>query len=163
MIMCLVHEDERGAASGITAALWRLPNALSTSVGGFLMGAGFLAYPFFIASLLYTVSIVLFWTFFKKAKMPEAVPVYKEYVAKLNLRIIPVPALEEVKKYTGATSPKDVPVLVSAIKSKADYLITGDKKDFGKLKGDYPFKVTSPSEFLEIILPEILGQIKDTD
>jgi putative PIN family toxin of toxin-antitoxin system len=98
-----------------------------------------------------------------RAKLPEAVPVYKEYVAKLNLRIIPVPALEEVKKYTGATSPKDVPVLVSAIKSKADYLITGDKKDFGKLKGDYPFKVTSPSEFLEIILPEILGQIKDTD
>jgi putative PIN family toxin of toxin-antitoxin system len=98
-----------------------------------------------------------------RAKLPEAIPVYKEYVAKLNLRIIPVPALEEVKKYTGATSPKDVPVLVSAIKSKADYLITGDKKDFGKLKGDYPFKVTSPSEFLEIILPEILGQIKDTD
>ena len=98
-----------------------------------------------------------------KSKLPEAVPVYKEYIAKLNLRIIPVPAMEEVKKYTGTTSPKDVPVLVSAIKSKADYLITGDKKDFGKLKGDYPFKITGPTDFLEIILPEILGQIKDTD
>jgi predicted nucleic acid-binding protein len=98
-----------------------------------------------------------------RAKLPEAVPVYKEYIAKLNLRIIPVPAKEEVKKYTGATSPKDVPVLVSAIKSKADYLITGDNKDFGKLKGDYPFKITGPTDFLEIILPEILGQIKDTD
>jgi len=98
-----------------------------------------------------------------RAKLPEAVPVYKEYIAKLNLRIIPVPAMEEVKKYTGTTSPKDVPVLVSAIKSKADYLITGDKKDFGKLKGVYPFKITGPTAFLEIILPEILGQIKDTD
>jgi putative PIN family toxin of toxin-antitoxin system len=65
-----------------------------------------------------------------KSKLPEAVPVYKEYIAKLNFCIIPVPTLEEVKKYTGVTSPKDVPVLVSAIKSKADYLITGDKKDF---------------------------------
>jgi len=98
-----------------------------------------------------------------RAKLPEAVPVYKEYIAKLNLRIIPVPAMEEVRKFSEATSPKDVPVLVSAIKSKADYLITGDKKDFGKLKGVYPFKITGPTAFLEIILPEILGQIKDTD
>jgi len=96
-----------------------------------------------------------------RAKLPAAVSVYEEYIAKINLRIVPVPAIEEVKKYTGAISPKDVPVLVSAIKSKADYLITGDKKDFGKLKGDYPFKISSPSDFLEIILPEILGQIKE--
>lgn len=74
MIMCLVHEDERGAASGITAALWRLPNALSSFAGAFLMAAGYLSYPFFIASLLYTISIVLFWIFFKKAKMPEENP-----------------------------------------------------------------------------------------
>jgi len=91
-----------------------------------------------------------------RAKLPAAVPVYKEYIAKLNLRIIPVPALEEVKKYSGVTSPKDIPVLVSAIKSKADYLITGDKKDFGKLKGDYPFIISGPSDFLEFILPNIL-------
>jgi putative PIN family toxin of toxin-antitoxin system len=98
-----------------------------------------------------------------RTKLPEAIPVYKEYIAKLNLRIIPVPAMEEVIKYAGATSPKDVPVLVSAIKSKADYLITGDKKDFGKLTTDYPFKITSPSDFLEIVLPDILKQTKDTD
>jgi predicted nucleic acid-binding protein len=98
-----------------------------------------------------------------KAKLPEAVPVYKEYSAKLNLHIVPVPAIEEVKKYTGVTSPKDIPVLVSAINSKSDYLITGDKKDFGKLKGNYPFKITSPADFLEFILPDILEQLKDTD
>ncbi|MCX5901908.1 MAG: hypothetical protein NTV89_00220 [Proteobacteria bacterium] len=71
--------------------------------------------------------------------------------------------MEEVKKYAGATAAKDIPVLVSAINSKADYLITGDKKDFGKLKGDYPFKIISPSDFLENILPEILGQLKKND
>jgi MFS family permease len=71
MIMCLVHEDERGVASGITAALWRLPNALSSSIGTFLMAAGYLSYPFFVAGLLYTISIILFWIFFRRAKMPE--------------------------------------------------------------------------------------------
>jgi MFS family permease len=71
MIMGLVSEDQRGAASGINAALWRLPNALSTFIGAYLMAAGFLALPFYIASLFYSASIVLFWRFFQKTKMPE--------------------------------------------------------------------------------------------
>jgi MFS family permease len=71
MIMGLVDEDMRGAASGVNAALWRLPNALSTLIGASLIGAGFLALPFFLASLLYVVSIALFWYFFRKIRMPE--------------------------------------------------------------------------------------------
>lgn len=71
MIMGLVAEDERGAASGISAALWRLPNALSTSIGAWLMGIGLLAAPFFLASLFYVASIALFWYFFRNARMPE--------------------------------------------------------------------------------------------
>jgi len=71
MIMGLVAEDERGAASGISGALWRLPNALSTWIGAWLMSIGLLAEPFFIASLLYVVSILLFWYYFRKVKMPE--------------------------------------------------------------------------------------------
>jgi len=73
MIMGLVDEDERGAASGVNAALWRLPNALSTFIGAYLMGIGLLAFPFFLASLLYAVSIALFWLFFRKTKMPEEI------------------------------------------------------------------------------------------
>jgi MFS family permease len=71
MIMGLVPEDERGAASGVSAALWRLPNALSSFVGAWLIGMGFLAAPFFLAALFYIVSIGLFWYFFRKTKMPE--------------------------------------------------------------------------------------------
>jgi len=73
MIMGLVTEDERGAASGINVALWRLPNALSTTVGASLMGAGFLGEPFFISSIFYSGSIILFWLFFNKTKMPEEI------------------------------------------------------------------------------------------
>jgi len=71
MIMGLVREDERGMASGVNTALWRLPNALSTYAGAFLMSLGLLSAPFFIASILYAISIGLFWHFFRKTKMPE--------------------------------------------------------------------------------------------
>lgn len=71
MIMGLVSPDERGVASGISGALWRLPNALSTSIGAGLMAAGFLGEPFFLAGGLYVISIALFWTFFRKTRMPE--------------------------------------------------------------------------------------------
>ena len=71
MIMGLVPEDERGAASGVSAALWRLPNALSSFIGAWLIGMGLLSVPFFLAALLYLISIGLFWYFFRKTKMPE--------------------------------------------------------------------------------------------
>ena len=71
MIMGLVKEDERGVASGITAASWRLPNAISTTIGASLMGAGFLSEPFVISAIFYSLSIILFWIFFKSTKMPE--------------------------------------------------------------------------------------------
>jgi MFS family permease len=71
MIMGLVDEKNRGMASGINTALWRLPNALSTFIGAYLMEIGFLSAPFFIASLLYLISIALFWYFFRKTKLPE--------------------------------------------------------------------------------------------
>ncbi|MGD0643402.1 MAG: MFS transporter [Candidatus Bathyarchaeia archaeon] len=71
MIMGLVAEDERGAASGVSSALWRLPNALSSFVGAWLIGMGLLDTPFFLAALFYIVSISLFWYFFRRTRMPE--------------------------------------------------------------------------------------------
>jgi MFS family permease len=71
MIMGMVAEDERGAASGISGALWRLPNALSTFIGAWLMGIGQLTAPFFMATLFYIVSISLFWYYFREARIPE--------------------------------------------------------------------------------------------
>ena len=73
MIMGLVSPDERGMASGITASLWRLPNALTITAGLTLMGAGYLALPFYIATVLYVVGIAIFWFEFKDAKLPEEV------------------------------------------------------------------------------------------
>jgi len=73
LIMGLVSPDERGSASGITAALWRMPNALSTFVGGTLTSEGFLGLPFYMATALYVVGITGFWFMFKDSRLPEEV------------------------------------------------------------------------------------------
>ena len=71
MIMGLVSEDERGAASGLNAAIWRFPNSISTGIGGSMMGAGLLSLPFYLAAVLYVLSISFFWFFFHGVKLPE--------------------------------------------------------------------------------------------
>jgi len=40
--------------------------------------------------------------------------------------------MKDIKKLSGQIADKDVPVLASAINSNADFLVTGDKKDFEK-------------------------------
>ncbi len=71
LIMGLVDKDERGAAAGISAALSRLPNSVSTVIGSSMLNAGLLELPFYIASVLYALSTFLFWRFFRKTKLPE--------------------------------------------------------------------------------------------
>ncbi|MEM2179618.1 MAG: MFS transporter [Nitrososphaeria archaeon] len=71
LIMGLVAEDERGAASGISSSLWRLPNSISATFGAMLMGEGYLNEPFYAATILYIVSISLFWILFRRIKLPE--------------------------------------------------------------------------------------------
>jgi putative PIN family toxin of toxin-antitoxin system len=97
-----------------------------------------------------------------KKKMPKILSVYKKYLPKLNLKIIPLPRQEELREYFGMLADKDVPVLVSAIRSKADFLVTGDRQHFERLKvvGKYPLKIIAPSEFIDSILPEILKEVE---
>ena len=74
LIMGLVSPDERGMASGIVASLWRLPNSLSTTVGLTWIGAGLIALPFYVATILYAVGIFIFWAMFRSARLPEEQP-----------------------------------------------------------------------------------------
>jgi predicted nucleic acid-binding protein len=56
-------------------------------------------------------------------------------------------------------------VLASAIKAKADFLVTGDKQHFQKLKMEksYPLQVVTPAEFVDRILPELLRKMGQLD
>ena len=100
-----------------------------------------------------------------KKKMPGLFPLFKDYLPMLNLRVIPLPRPEDVRGFSGQIAEKDVPVLVSAMRSKADFLVTGDKQHFGKMKGigEYPFQVVTPSEFIDLILPDILKGFEEKD
>ena len=86
-------------------------------------------------------------------KLPAARPVLHDFMSRLKIEIIPLPAGERLGKYRGAIADEDLPVLVSPIECGADYLVTGDKKHFGGLRGrkDIPLKICSPSEFVEIL------------
>lgn len=88
-----------------------------------------------------------------RKKVPEIIPVYKKYFPKLNLEVIPLPLEKEVEKYSGGVSKKDVPVILSAQKGKADFLVTGDKAlNSIKEKLDCDFDVVTPAEFLDRVL-----------
>jgi len=100
-----------------------------------------------------------------KNKMPSLLSLYKAYLPKLNLKVAPLPRPEDVRGFSGQIVEKDIPVLISAIQSKVDFLITGDKQHFGKMKefDKYQFQVVTPSEFIDSILPEILKGLEEKE
>jgi uncharacterized protein len=100
-----------------------------------------------------------------KNKMPALLPLHKTYLPRLNLKVIPLPRPEDLRDFSGQIAEKDIPVLISAIRSRADFLVTGDKQHFGKVKefGKYPFHVLTPSEFVDSILPEILKGLEEKE
>ena len=93
-----------------------------------------------------------------KKRMPAAMPVYHEYLPRLGLEVVALPSQETVRSLAGVIAEKDIPVLASAIACGAEYLITGDKKDFDGLKKDkrYNLKIVSPSEFIETVFPDMI-------
>jgi uncharacterized protein len=98
-----------------------------------------------------------------KKKRPDLLPSFRTYLPKLHLKVIPLPRPEDVRDFFGQIAEKDVPVLISAIESKADFLVTGDKQHFGKMKklDKYPIRVVAPSEFIDTLLPEILKGLEE--
>jgi predicted nucleic acid-binding protein len=100
-----------------------------------------------------------------KKKMPGLLLLYKDYLPKINLKVIPLPRPEDIRSFSGQIAEKDIPVLISAIRSRADFLVTGDKQHFGKMKDldKYPIHIVTPSELMDSILPEILKGLEEID
>ena len=55
------------------------------------------------------------------------------------------------KVFRGRIADKDAPVIASAVLGGADYLVTGDRKDFGRLKTTLqpPPRIVAPAEFVD--------------
>jgi MFS family permease len=72
-LMGAVDVNARSAASGVTAVSFRLPFALSATLGAYLLTVD-LALPFFLTGTLYALGTAAFWAFFRSYEMPEADP-----------------------------------------------------------------------------------------
>jgi len=90
-------------------------------------------------------------------KLPSLRAIFHDYMARLKLEIVPLPSKAALDDYRGVIEDADLPVLVSAIQCGATYLVTGDKKHFGGLKGrkDIPVKVCTPSEVVDMVAESI--------
>ena len=67
-LMSIISKEERGLASAINSIVWRLPNSVTTFVGGALLAAGIFDLPFFLAGLLYIIAIMSFFVLFRNVK-----------------------------------------------------------------------------------------------
>jgi len=66
-LMNAVDASERSAASAVTGAAFRLPFAVSTTIGGALLRID-LSLPFFVTGVFYAAGIVAFWAFFRNVR-----------------------------------------------------------------------------------------------
>lgn len=94
-----------------------------------------------------------------ESKLPELLADYREYVKILSPVLVDDPPPKEVRKYASLINPDDAPILTAAVLSKAEYLITWDKKHFinSDVKRKVSVKIVTPGEFLEAFRNYIEG------
>ncbi len=67
-LMGIMSQEERGLASAINTVVWRIPNSITTVIGGLILATGRFDIPFYLATMFYAVSITLFYTQFKNIR-----------------------------------------------------------------------------------------------
>lgn len=86
-----------------------------------------------------------------EAKLPEMLDEYRTYIESLAPKLTDDPSPKEVKKYSSVINADDAPILAAAVSSKADCLVTWDKKHLIKkdLRIGSELKIFTPGEFLK--------------
>jgi hypothetical protein len=92
-------------------------------------------------------------------KIPEKLPDFHLLVSR-SIRIIGDPQPGELVAYEGQADPKDLPILVAALKEGCSYLLTFNVRHFTPPAGD--IIVQQPSGFL-ITVRSLLGTLKDEE
>ncbi len=67
-LMGIITPEERGLASAINSIIWRIPNSVSTVIGGMMFAAGMFELPFIMAAMLYMVAISAFFINFRNIR-----------------------------------------------------------------------------------------------
>ena len=76
------------------------------------------------------------------------------YLKNANLKLVSEPSVEEISVCEKIIFPKDASILAAAKKSKADYLVTLDKKHFFQPKVinfAKPLKIITPKDLIKIL------------
>lgn len=81
----------------------------------------------------------------------DALARFYRSIADLPMDVVNVPTPEEILIHETTIHPKDAHVLASAIKGRADHLLTLDRKHFLALsvrRANLPFAILTPGDFL---------------
>lgn len=85
------------------------------------------------------------------AKLPRMVERFRAFLQRLAPELEEDPSPEEIKTAAVLVHPKDASILAAALKSKADFLVTLDKKHFLSIKTRLhgQLKIVTPAEFIK--------------
>ena len=67
-LMGIIQPEQRGTASAVNSIIWRLPNSITTIIGGWLIYAGYYDLPILLATAFYLVSIAGFYAVFRNVR-----------------------------------------------------------------------------------------------
>ena len=85
---------------------------------------------------------------------PSVLKAFRRFIQNTKIQVVPAPGEEMLKTYEPFIHPKDVPVLAAAVASKANFLLTLDRRHFlgpGRLSKLKKIKILTPGEFLREI------------
>jgi len=87
-----------------------------------------------------------------EAKIPKALPVFRHLVSRC-LTVVPDPEFEELSSYQGLADPKDLPILVAAVREKCAWLVSFNISDYQP--GHPDVTVLRPGEFISRIREQL--------
>lgn len=79
-------------------------------------------------------------------KLPEALPAFRLLVSRC-LRVVPDPRPDDLPAYEGAADPKDLPILVTAVREECSWLVTFNVRHFRP--GHPDVLILQPGDFVQ--------------
>ena len=67
-LMGIIPAEQRSFASAVNSLIWRLPNSVTTILGGWILGSGNYGLPIFLGTAFYMVSVTGFYGVFRGVK-----------------------------------------------------------------------------------------------
>ncbi len=80
-----------------------------------------------------------------KAKLPQVLPAYHHLVSRC-LQIVPDPLAKDLHEHQGLADPKDLPILVAALRENCPWLVTFNVRHYQP--GHSDIQIMRPGEFV---------------